>query len=316
MNKRERPLDELFQSAKSQEPKLSFDEVSKRFSTSISGGGITKWSNGIFKNIINKTSLFITSTAVLIGTTVFLSYNTNNQNLNKETITDVYSDNTKIILAQGNEPKIELEDRKVADQVKDGPKEKPRNTNDDKRKQIDTFLISLDTDTLTNNMNSGTKITFRDLPQSFFTETADLFEIENSQKVEEKISATQKSNPEERDLILNSDSDQSKVDSTEKVFTLNEYSTESDFRRVYELAKKAGIDYWYRVHHQKKRKTKELFLVRDFKITMSIPGTDIASNIIVNVAREGSFKVKFGWTTDYNGQAIDLSESILIDESK
>ncbi|MDX1408786.1 MAG: hypothetical protein R3330_11650 [Saprospiraceae bacterium] len=98
-------------------------------------------------------------------------------------------------------------------------------------------------------------------------------------------------------------------------FVLTEQSTESDFVRVLEAAEKAGIRYFYRVHHQRKKKTKDTWLVRDFDIDMYIPDTDLSSSYVLSVPENFTFSVEISWAVGEDGRAIGLGESFRYDEN-
>ena len=119
-----------------------------------------------------------------------------------------------------------------------------------------------------------------------------------------------------------------KIDSNvlERTFTITENTKVSEFQNIQFMAQAAGININYRVHDEKKKKKKNKqkdkkkskkkdheYLIRDFEIHMTIPGTHQKSSYVVAVASGMSFEVNIGWIENENGEAIELLQGFIHD---
>ena len=298
MNNNKDQLDQLFQQARTQAPKLSLEEVTMRFKASqavmMTSGLEKSW----LEKLIGNVNWLAGAAVALVGTTIIFTSlptppkGTENIVL-EESVDSIVEDRIHL-----PEPKSwnELSEQQQEPQLYKRSKEHPNKatTNTSVIPPIEDSSINMD-----ESINPGKK--------------------EELNKDEEIIIQDPFPKLPSLDLL----SVKPKEQSTQPVaidkevqFKLTEFSTESDFDAIKKQAEAVGIDFHYRVHHQKKKKSKNVYLVRDFNIEMQIPGTDIRSEIEVFVPRNGSFEVDLGWTLNEEGRAIALSESLKIDQTK
>ena len=314
MNHSEEYLDQLFSKALEQAPKSSFNEVRSRFNESLLAEGTVFDGNGVLEKLFYwKVQISILATIVVSGLVLLPQFVNDSKNSDFE----VYGNEQLTVTPEVSEQNFvpnKLEDSLSKKQVLSEKKEAHHQEKSkfDHSQQPSTTAIHEQANIVAIDAQDSSVILTPPNPSPLGKEylpplnniPIDSLLILNHQNSDE-LSHSSKEKPE----VL-------ALKTKEVSFTITEHTYESDFNRMAKAAKQAGIDFWFRVHHQKKRKTKEIYLVRDFDIKMSIPGTTIQSIIEVKVKREEAFKISIGWTVDENGKAINLCESIKMDTTK
>lgn len=92
---------------------------------------------------------------------------------------------------------------------------------------------------------------------------------------------------------------------TPVTFVINERTSTQKLASISNKARYAGIEYTYVVDLHKT-------LIREFHVDMSIPGTDLVSSVQISVPKKESFEITFGWFVDANGQALKMTENVVI----
>ena len=310
-------LDDLFNKASVQPPVVSYEETVARFKATITNDvdvSIEKSSSNV---IFSKLGI-LSITILIISTIVVFNYqNNDHQKLNKTTSPISSQDTLPLEINQKNTATTNSAKFEISKKNREAIKDRELTYKSETSEKINNFSNQNNSQNTTKTSLQTTVSTIPERLQNISSDTIspesnDRFLVNKSNKLidsSERVKNNLAKFPENQIL------DTAKSEGTNVLFTLNELSSEKDFHRIASLAKEAGIEFKFQVHHQRKEKRKELFLVQDFKIDMSIPETDHFSQIKVKVPKWGKFEVTFGWVVHHQGKAISLTESITINKA-
>lgn len=273
MRKSDQYLEDLFEKARTESPVASFEEVSVRFS-----GTLSYAAPGTIFKLLAKYKLFtigIVSVATLTLVNVMLS-------------SDHY---------EKQEPKPAVQEAFTNPIIQQPPSEVISPLSD-QEEEVDLPLAPLKTQKISDLLtpaNIAERETISLLPPVGRPE--EVLSIRKSSPSFVEIASFVRS--------LVDESSSKTTQAPEKVvkFTISESTSTRQLASISAQAQKAGIEYTYVVDLKKK-------LIQEFNVDMAIRNTDIVASVQVCVPRKDSFTVSFGWFADANGKAIRLLENV------
>ena len=283
MNKTDKHLDKIFNKARMQAPKASFEEISTRFIAAIvaTGGGFAAgyWVSKLFslKGGILLTSV-LASTALVFSISKHLDYQETNKTIQEITQQDTVQ--TEKVTETSQAMLLNNE-------------------------RTDSSLLLLRKSTSDLSEPSTQLPSYANLEDLKIQST-----ISQTNGIDFSKFLIQRPNIDMPDIPQKTIQDTSKLKGIPILFTVTESTPEEEFSRITKLARKSGIDCKSRVHGQRVNRFRELSLIRDFEVDMAIPGD--TCRIQVAVPKRGKFEVIFGWYTNKQGTVIALSDSVTI----
>ncbi len=304
MNSMDKHLDELFNKARTQAPKASFEDTIAQFNLTIAATGgsaaITSW---LFKTLSIINGLVVTAVLVTTAIIVFDDHRPKKRDSIQAVSDSMYQD----ILSPG-EPLI-----------------------------FPSAISSFDQDTTRGKTTGGENTALHTGTGVGTTVIGEIDNVSESkidyllrQKKQISIPEIQSRNitgimhsyvssawPEGTITTL-PDSIKPVVTGIPKpksmLFTLTALSSETDFQNIEKLAADAGVTFYSHVHHSKQRYRGQL-LISDFVVEMTIDGTEITSHIKVDMPKRGKFEVNLGWFVNEDGKAVSLTDDITVTEA-
>lgn len=271
-------LDDLFQKSREEAPNVSFEEVSARFSKTITSGSIASGIGSLFKWNVFTIGLSVV-TALIVITAIIL----NNPIKKEETVSSTNFPTSQRTLNKKDSPDNFSADDAIKEStvITTGPTpiQIPKETRDP--------LVPIEDTDLAENKPANM------LPVSLLKSPIVEFDQVNS------LSPATPEMPivKPKEVPVNA-----------VQFTINELTPTTKLASISAQAQRAGIEYTYVVDLKKK-------LIREFNVDMSIIGKATSSTIQVSVLPKGKFEITFGWLVNAEGKAITLSDNIKITEA-
>lgn len=290
MNKIDQHLEELFSQARTQSPEASFEETAARFTNTMSSVGtqaeLESWISKIFS--INGILVLTTGLIVIIlalSTTIEPEHQGTNDHIGTSLKMSVLDPVTVQQLPKSIIPstaKTKIEQKKKPKEVVIQPS---IISSDQELKEPSVVLSSVNTFPVIKEarpiVSTQSKI---NLPVKIVVPTT----FEGTLKIPETL------------------------------FTLTELTSYDELDKISDLAAEAGIAFHFHVQHHshvhenEDPRNPEMPLIRSFKAQMAINGTNISSQVKVRVPKRGKFELTIGWYLDEKGEAVRLTEDIVI----
>lgn len=308
----EKKIAELFDRASTQNPVVSFEETWANFLTSISTGAGVSISSALANIVFSvKGVLFI---VFFFVTTCILLVQKSDENKYPSLLPD--TDQILLNFGQGSDSVL----------IKQHAKKTIKNKKEINSVELNSTPFFSEKKLKIKSINKIEQPSVQQKDKKY----SSLINVPFSDSLKSNVVLAEKNDTskfvleaEQKDFMKLKLPDNSFVKDSIMLFTINELSTESDFSNIAKQAREAGIVFKYQVHHQrlrkgkkrKKIKTEDVYLIRDFKINMTIDGTGKSSQVSVKVSKRGKFEVNFGWQVNQEGKAIAFMESSDVTEA-